>query len=54
MFIIKAFDPAYKDSYRPQIDVADMRITLAIPAPPAFRLKELPAADVIDGEVVES
>lgn len=51
-FVVKAFDPAYKDSYRPTIDVADMVITLKIPAPPSFNPKQLPAGDVVDGEVV--
>lgn len=51
MFLIKAHDPAYKDSYRPAIDVADMRITLAIPAPPSFQPKQL-TGDVIDADIV--
>lgn len=52
-FVTKAYDPAYKDSYRPAIDVQDLKITLAIPAPPSFMRPQLPAGDVIDGEVVE-
>lgn len=56
-FVTKAFDPIYRDSYRPHPDAADMTITFTIPAPPGFLAKrqQQPAlpGEVIEGEIIE-
>lgn len=57
MFLIKGHRPQYKDSFKADIDVGEVRFTFNIPKPEGLgdgARPELPPHDVIEGEVISS